>query len=140
MPTVEINGNCVNKPEIVSSVTSVTGLGQVCTPRRRDAGCHFDHGFIGRSREGGGRLRSSHQRIREAAMTMIYVVTAGRGDTYRIERIYLDSDEAFTFARDYNAMAPVETVQVEEWEPGAPPADYDGPYWRAQWWARVPIS
>ena len=23
---------------------------------------------------------------------------------------------------------------------GAPPAAYDGPYWRAEWWARVPVS
>ena len=22
---------------------------------------------------------------------------------------------------------------------GAPPAAYDGPYWRAQWWARMPM-
>jgi len=26
------------------------------------------------------------------------------------------------------------------WETGAPPGAYDGPYWRAQWWARVPVS
>src|SRR5262249_27940021 len=25
-------------------------------------------------------------------------------------------------------------------ETGAPPGAYDGPYWRAQWWARVPVS
>jgi hypothetical protein len=29
---------------------------------------------------------------------------------------------------------------VEEWENGAPPGVYDGRYWRAQWWARVPVS
>ena len=23
---------------------------------------------------------------------------------------------------------------------GAPPAAYDGPYWRAEWWARVPVA
>ena len=28
-------------------------------------------------------------------MTTVYVVTAGSGDTYRIDRIYLDSEEAF---------------------------------------------
>ena len=37
-------------------------------------------------------------------------------------------------------MRPVEPVQVEEWQIGAPPAAYDGPYWRAEWWARVPVS
>ena len=31
-------------------------------------------------------------------------------------------------------------MQVEEWQTGAPPGAYDGPYWRAKWWARVPIS
>ena len=29
---------------------------------------------------------------------------------------------------------------MEEWQVGAPPAAYDGPYWRAEWWARVPIA
>ena len=28
----------------------------------------------------------------EAAMTTVYVVTAGSGDSYRIERVYLDRD------------------------------------------------
>ena len=77
---------------------------------------------------------------REAAMAMIYVVTAGSGDTYHVERVYLDRDEAYAFADAYNAIVPVEPVQVEEWQTGAPPGAYDGPYWRAQWWARVPVS
>ena len=73
-------------------------------------------------------------------MTTVYVVAAGSGDTYRIERVYLDPDEAYKFAQDYNGIVPVEPVQVEEWETGAPPGAYDGPYWRAQWWARVPVA
>jgi hypothetical protein len=73
-------------------------------------------------------------------MAMAYVVTAGRGDTYRIERVYLDRDAAYGFVKDYNGIAPDEPVHVEEWEAGAPPGAYDGPYWRAQWWARVPVS
>lgn len=73
-------------------------------------------------------------------MPTVYVVTAGSGDTYRIERIYLDGDEAYSFAHDYNGIAPNDTVQVEEWQTGAPSAAYDGPYWRAEWWARVPVS
>ena len=73
-------------------------------------------------------------------MTTVYAVTAGSGDTYRIERIYLDGDEAYGFAQAYNGIAPVEPVQVEEWQAGAPPAAYDGPYWRAEWWARIPDS
>ena len=73
-------------------------------------------------------------------MTTVYVVTAGSGDTYHIERIYLDSQEAYGFAQAFNGIAPVEPVQVEEWETGAPPAAYDGQYWRAEWWARIPDS
>ena len=73
-------------------------------------------------------------------MATVYVVTAGSGDTYRIERVYLDSDEVYRFEEEYKGTAPNEPVQVEEWEPGAPPGKYDGPYWRAQWWARVPVS
>ena len=29
---------------------------------------------------------------------------------------------------------------MEEWETGAPPGAYDGPYWRVEWWARVPVG
>ena len=71
---------------------------------------------------------------------LVYVVTAGSGDTYHLERVYLDGDLAYRFAQDYNGIAPVEPVQVEEWQVGAPPSLYDGPYWRAQWWARVPAA
>ena len=73
-------------------------------------------------------------------MATVFVVTAGSGDSYRIERVYLDSDQAYRFAQDYNGIEPTEPVHVEEWEPGDPPAEYDGPYWRAQWWARVPAA
>jgi hypothetical protein len=77
---------------------------------------------------------------RDAAMATVYVATAGKRDTYRIGRVYLDPDEAYRFEEEYDAAAPVEPVQVEEWENGAPPGVYDGRYWRAQWWARVPVS
>ena len=73
-------------------------------------------------------------------MATVYVVTAGSGDSYRVERVYLDRDQAYGFAQDYNGIAPVEPVQVEEWQTGAPPSVYDGPYWRAEWWARVPVA
>ena len=51
----------------------------------------------------------------EAGITTMYVITAGSGDSYRIERVYLDRDQANGFAQDYNGMAAVEPVQVEEW-------------------------
>ena len=38
-------------------------------------------------------------------------------DTDRIERVYLDGDHAYRFTHDHN-----------------------GPYWRAEWWAQVPVS
>ena len=53
-------------------------------------------------------------------MATVYVVTAGSGDSYRIERVYLDSDQAYGFAQDYNGIAPVEPVQVEEWQDRCP--------------------
>jgi hypothetical protein len=53
-------------------------------------------------------------------MATVYVVTAGSGDGYRIERVYLDSDQAYGFAQAYNGISPVEPVQVEEWQDGAP--------------------
>jgi hypothetical protein len=73
-------------------------------------------------------------------MATVYVVTAGSGDTYRIERVFLDGAEAASFAQAYNGIAPVEPVHVEEWQTGSPPSAYDGPYWRAEWWAHVPVS
>jgi hypothetical protein len=73
-------------------------------------------------------------------MATVFVVTAGSGDTYRIERLYLDGERAYKFAQDYNGISPVEPVQVEEWQAGDPAAAYDGAYWRAEWWARMPIS
>src|SRR6478752_5507986 len=27
-----------------------------------------------------------------------------------------------------------------KWQVEAPPSVYDGPYWRAEWWARVPVA
>ena len=74
-------------------------------------------------------------------MTTVYVVTAGSGDTYRIERIFLDRDQAAGFAQAYNGNAPAEPVHVEEWPrrvPHLPPTTV--PYWRAEWWAHVPVS
>ena len=56
-------------------------------------------------------------------MATVFVVTAGSGDSYRIERVYLDSDQAYRFAQDYNGIEPTEPVHVEEWEPGDPPAE-----------------
>jgi len=41
-------------------------------------------------------------------MATVIVITVGIGDTYRIERIYLDRDQADRFAQDYNGIAPVE--------------------------------
>ena len=43
-------------------------------------------------------------------MATVYVVTAGSGESYRIERVYLDSDQAYRFAQDYNGIAPVNPV------------------------------
>ena len=35
-------------------------------------------------------------------MATVFVVTAGSGDSYRIERVYLDAAQAYRFAQDYN--------------------------------------
>lgn len=59
-------------------------------------------------------------------MTTVVVVTAGSGDTYRVERVYLDGDQTYGFAQDYNGIAPVEPVEVEECQTAAPPGAYDG--------------
>jgi hypothetical protein len=42
--------------------------------------------------------------------------------------------------QDYNGITPVEPVQVEKQQIGAPPGAYDGPERRAEWWALVPVS
>jgi hypothetical protein len=72
--------------------------------------------------------------------TVVYVVTAGREATYRIERIYFDQNEAQDFADRYNASQPDEFLHVESWQTGPPAAAYDGPYWVARWTARMPAA
>jgi hypothetical protein len=72
--------------------------------------------------------------------TVVYVVTAGCEATYRIERIYLDQNQAQDFADRYNASQPDEFLHVESWQTGAPAAAYDGPYWVARWTARMPAA
>ena len=62
-------------------------------------------------------------------MATVYVLTAGSGDSYRIERIYLDSELAYRFARDYNGIAPVPRPPPTTAPTGAPSR-----------WARVPAS
>src|SRR6476646_1067423 len=37
-------------------------------------------------------------------MATVYVVTAGSGDTYRIERVYLDRDQAYRVAQRRSAL------------------------------------
>ena len=54
---------------------------------------------------GAGRLKPTSG-YGEAAMTTVYVVTAGSGDTYRIERVYLDRDEAYGFAAGLQRHCP----------------------------------
>ena len=39
---------------------------------------------------------------------------AGSGESYRIERIYLDADQAYGFAEAYNGIALVEPVQATD--------------------------
>jgi hypothetical protein len=60
-------------------------------------------------------------------MAAVYAVKAGSGESYHIERVYRDADQEYRFAQAYNGISPVEPVQVEEWQVGAPPAAYAGP-------------
>src|SRR6516162_7938775 len=58
-------------------------------------------------------------------MATVYLVTAGSGDTYRIERVFLDRDEAYGFAEAYNWLVgrhpvvslgePISLVAVEKY-------------------------
>ena len=63
------------------------------------------------------------------------VVTAGGGDTYRIERVYIDLDETYGSAQAYTGIAPVEPVHVAQ----IGPPRHDGPT-APEWWARVPVN
>ncbi len=40
-------------------------------------------------------------------MTKMDVITAGSGDTYRIELVYLDGDQAYGLPRTTTALRPV---------------------------------
>ena len=137
---LEAIGKHIHKQEIISDVMYVT-FGNDSKSLDADLAPGTVGTSDGLSRRGDRVLSDlSPPAKMGAAMATVFVVTAGSGDTYRIERVYLDRDEAHGFAQDYNGIAPVEPVQVEEWQDGAPPAAYDGPYWRAEWWARVPVA
>ena len=47
-------------------------------------------------------------------MTAVYVVTAGSGDSYPSNAPYLDADQAYGFAEDYNGIALVDPVQATD--------------------------
>jgi hypothetical protein len=74
-----------------------------------------------------------------AAMTTVDVTMAGSGESYRHRTGHLDSEQAYKFAQDYNGIAPVESVQGGGMAGRCPPDAYDGPNWRAEWWARMPV-
>src|SRR6478752_4912748 len=74
----------------------------------RSPAARSNGGFGGRGRGGAVTLKSSDQRRRGTAMATVYVVTAASGESYRIERVYLDSEQAYGFAQDYNGITPVE--------------------------------
>ena len=63
------------------------------------------HPYVGRGDEGGG-TEVQQPTHRGGGDATVYVVTAGSGDMYRIERIYLDSEQAYGFAQDSNGIAP----------------------------------
>ena len=60
-------------------------------------------------------------------MTAVYVLTAGSGDTYRIERVDLDSDEAHRFAQDYRRHRTRGTGAGRGMAGRCPAEPYDGP-------------
>ena len=73
-------------------------------------------------------------------MAAVYVVTAGSGDSYRIERVYLDAEQAYGFAQLTTALPRWNRCKWRNGRSVPRPGVYYGPYWRAEWWARVPAS
>ena len=71
-------------------------------------------------------------------MTTVSVVTAGSGDTYRIERVYLDRDQAYGFARTTTVLR----LNRSRWRSGrpVPRRGLRRPVLAGAWWARVPVS
>ena len=59
-------------------------------------------------------LTPSHQRRRGGGVTAVYVVTAGSGESYRIDRVYLYADQAYGSVEAYNGIALVEPVQATD--------------------------
>ena len=53
--------------------------------------------------------------------------------------VYLDGDHADGFTHDYNGSHLLSQSRAE-WQNVFPAGGFDGPYWRAEWWAQVPIS
>ena len=73
-------------------------------------------------------------------MTTVYVVTAGSGEA--------TASNGSTSTPTRPTGSPRTTTALPRWSrfrwrngrPVARPSAYDGPYWRAQWWARVPVG
>ena len=72
-------------------------------------------------------------------MATVYVMTAGGGNTYRGAGLP-GIRTGLRVRAGLQRHRPGGTGAEEEWQAGAPPAAYDGPYWRAEWWARLPAS
>lgn len=67
----------------------------------------------------------------------VYIITSGSYSDYRIDRVYLDRDEAYAHVEAYNATEPDEWRQVEEVVTGPPATRVEGPGFRAQWKAAI---
>ena len=71
---------------------------------------------------------------------MTTVVTAGSGDTYRIEGSISTATRLARSPQDYNRNASIEPVHVEQLQSGAPPGPTRPVLAGAVMWERVPIS
>ena len=75
-----------------------SGPRQQTSVRGRTSGTSDIYDGLSDEPSGGVRLRAATGG-REAAITTVSVVTAGSGDTCRIERVYIDRDQAYGFAQ-----------------------------------------
>lgn len=62
----------------------------------------------------------------------VYIVTAGSYSDYRIDRVYLDEDEAWAYVNAMGKTWPVDNADVQEWVVGAPAVEFDGPIWEGE--------
>jgi hypothetical protein len=66
--------------------------------------------------------------------------TGGSGDSYHIERVFMESEQAHGVAQNFQRHRPGGTGAVDQWQVGPPARRLRRPYRHVDWWAGRPVA